>query len=750
MRLTRALWAALALVLGAALAATWLLTRPVAPEPLHVGAASVLAGDGRDGWLDGRRGTARFSEPFGVAVSADHVVFVSDAGSSHRIRRIDADGVVSTLAGGGRGFVDGVGAVARFATPSAIALATDGALIVADTGNHAIRRVAMDGTVSTLAGDGMPGYLDGPAAQARFNAPVGVAVDAAGRILVADTYNDRIRVIDVDGEVRTLAGGDDGVADAPSSAGYRDGAGPDARFDTPCGVAVDALGRVIVADTGNGLLRAVGPDGYVTTIATPLVGLERPMAVASDQAGDLYVVDERGGVVVFPMKGDPRLIAGGDSGFSDGVASDARFRRPSGLALRVGPALRAGRHRQTAPDLLVADAGNAMVRLVTPTPIETVARRPAERWSWPWSEVHLSAPPSPRVPPSFDAEGFARTPLLWPVAPLDGPHEVAGTFGEARGEPGQERLHAGLDVREPQGTLVRAVRDGIVSSPIAAGSFGTLNESVRIGPLAYIHIRVGRDASPRRPPAIDLHRFAPVHDAEGTLTRIRAKRGAFFSTGDVVGSVNAFNHVHLNVGWSGEEHNPLRFRLVQFRDGIAPTIAAGGVRLFDEAWQPLNPDRLGPPRGRGRARRPTRLLPLEPVLVRGRVQIVVDAWDQADGNLAHRRLGLYSAGYQVLDATGVPARGFETPRETLHFDRMRRDSDAPRQVYASGSGIPVYGAARTQFLYVITTRYRDGVATPDVWDTTALAPGEYLLRVFVRDFSGNTTTRDVRVAVVAP
>jgi hypothetical protein len=395
-----------------------------------------------------------------------------------------------------------------------------------------------------------------------------------------------------------------------------------------------------------------------------------------------------------------------------------------------------------------------MVRLVAPTPIETVGRRPAR--SWPWSDVHLPAPPSPRVPPSFDAEGFARTPLLWPVAPLDGPHEVAGTFGEARGEPGQERLHAGLDVREAQGTLVRAVRDGIVSSPIAAGSFGTLNESVRIGPLAYIHIRVGRTLSvgrarsPNGPSSIDLHRFAPVHDADGALTRMRAKRGAFFSTGDVVGSVNAFNHVHLNVGWSGEEHNPLRFRLVQFRDGIAPTIAAGGVRLFDEAWQPLNPDRLGPPRGRGRARRPTRLPPLEPVLVRGRVRIVVDAWDQADGNLAHRRLGLYGAGYQVLDANGVPARGFETPRETLQFDRMRRDSDAPRQVYASGSGIPVYGAARTQFLYVVTTTYRDGVATPDVWDTTALAPGEYVLRVFVRDFAGNTTTRDVRVAVVAP
>ena len=78
------------------------------------------------------------------------------------------------------------------------------------------------------------------------------------------------------------------------------------------------------------------------------------------------------------------------------------------------------------------------------------------------------------------------------------------------------------------------------------------------------------------------------------MTGIRAMRGAFFATGDVVGSVNRFNHVHLNVGWPGEEINPLHFRLVRFDDTIAPTIAPSGVRLFDEAGQPLNPDRLVP------------------------------------------------------------------------------------------------------------------------------------------------------------
>ena len=88
------------------------------------------------------------------------------------------------------------------------------------------------------------------------------------------------------------------------------------------------------------------------------------------------------------------------------------------------------------------------------------------------------------------------------------------------------------------------------------------------------------------------------------------------------------------------------------------------------------------------------------------------------------------------------------PKATQVFDRMRRDADAARQVYASGSGIPVYGASRTQFLYVATTSYHDGIATEGFWDTTTVPPGEHVLRVFVQDFSGNTTSRDLRVVVV--
>src|SRR5690606_22339714 len=100
--------------------------------------------------------------------------------------------------------------------------------------------------------------------------------------------------------------------------------------------------------------------------------------------------------------------------------------------------------------------------------------------------------PAPPVDPRFDVQAFDRTPLLWPFAPIEGPFEVTGTLGEPRGGEGSERFHAGLDVHAVEGTPVRIVRDGVVDDPTAAGDFATLNESVRIGPITYVHLRVGR------------------------------------------------------------------------------------------------------------------------------------------------------------------------------------------------------------------------------------------------------------------
>jgi hypothetical protein len=313
---------------------------------------------------------------------------------------------------------------------------------------------------------------------------------------------------------------------------------------------------------------------------------------------------------------------------------------------------------------------------------------------------------------------------------MEGPHEIAGTLGEARGGEGGERFHAGIDIRADEDTPVRAVRDGVVAAPAAVADFETLNESLRIGPLAYVHLRVGRHSLAG---AFDDGRFVPAFDDTGTIVGMRVKRGARFSTGEVIGTINAFNHVHLNVGWSGEERNPLLFRLVQFEDTVPPTIRRGGVHLYDEAGAPL------------KQRVKSRLL------VQGRVHIIVDAWDQVNGNAPRRRLGLYQLGYQVLTTRGSPVPGFESARTTIVFDQLAASPDAARLVYAAGSGIPFYGRRTTRFLYDVTNTFRHGVARAGVWDTTMLPAGNYILRVLAADVSGNEAiaNRDVPITIVA-
>jgi sugar lactone lactonase YvrE len=647
--------------------------------PDWTAAALVLAGDGIAGTRDGDAAAARFADPFGVAIAGDGTVYVSDGAGADRIRRISPEGRVSTLAGSDHGYADGAGEAARFSTPSGLALDASGTLYVADTGNNVIRRITRDGDVSTLAGDGVAGASDGPAHAARFNGPIGVAVAPGGRIIVADTYNDRIRAIDPDGTVSTLA--------------------PGARFHTPSGVAADSSGNVYVADTGNGLVRVIDRSGFVTNAQSPFDGLFHPIGIAAGQAGEVYATDERGRIVEIRTDGSARTLAGSAPGFRDGAGRQALFRNPTGIAW-ASP----GR-------LIVADAGNALVRLVAAS-----------------SRLELRLPPSPRIAPQFDAARFGWQPLLWPVAPFDGPHEIAGTLGEARGSEGAERLHGGIDVRIEQGTPVHAVRDGVVTGPVSTDAFGTLNEWLRIGPIGYVHIRAGRG---RRNDMVDRERFVPAFE-RGRLVGLRVKRGARFTTGDVIGSVNAFNHVHLNVGWPGEEHNPLGFGLVQFEDTIAPTIPPGGVLLYDEEGRPLSR------RFAGR------------IVVEGRVQIVVDAWDQADGNLPQRRLGLYDLGYQVLNRDGSPAAGFETVRRTQLFDRFGQDPGVAALVYAPGSGIPFYRGGRTRFLYVVTNTLREGRAAKGFWDTTRLGPGDYIVRVRAADVRGNVAleNRDLPVTIV--
>jgi len=272
---------------------------------LSGGEATVVAGGDEQEYVDGPNG--KFNVISALSVGTDGCLIVSEGDEAYCcIRKVALDGHVSTLAGdpgGELGCEDGQGTAARFYWPSAVAMDCDGSVLVAGGNDHCIRKVAPDGTVSTLAGslDDGAGSTDGPSHLARFDDPQGVAVDVEGNVLVADTSNHSIRKIARDGVVSTLAGSAEGES------GHADGSGDAARFNSPCSVAVDVDGTIVVADNDNNCIRKVTAEGVVSTLAGPTDGSQGsadgpanstarfndPQDVAIDENGNLLVVDYR-------------------------------------------------------------------------------------------------------------------------------------------------------------------------------------------------------------------------------------------------------------------------------------------------------------------------------------------------------------------------------------------------------------------------------------------------------------------------
>jgi sugar lactone lactonase YvrE len=227
---------------------------------------TTYAGTGSSGFVNGDTSIASFSNPFGICLDQEGNVYLADA-YNHCIRKISTDGEVSVYAGAGTpGYLDGPAEEAKFNQPLNICLDTEGSMYVSDFLNQRIRKISYDMEVTTVAGSGFAGWQNGPAEEARFNYPRGICLDDLGNIYIGDSWNHRIRKISVDGTVSDWAGGGD-VIGVQSVGDYVDASDTAARFYTPCELSIDQYNNIYVADAYNHRIRKIDPDAVVTTVA---------------------------------------------------------------------------------------------------------------------------------------------------------------------------------------------------------------------------------------------------------------------------------------------------------------------------------------------------------------------------------------------------------------------------------------------------------------------------------------------------
>ena len=348
-----------------------------APPVYTIGNA---AGNGAAGFAgdSGKAQEAQLNYPLGLAIDKSGNIYIADH-LNHRIRRIAPDGTITTVAGSdsqGSTGDDGPATSARLNYPSGIAVDSSGALYITDTMNHVIRKVVVGGNITLFAGQrAVSGFQEKNAKgeslnakDAQLNAPTGIAIDSAGNIYFCDTRNHRVRKIGADGKISTIAGtGEKGET----------GDGDDAlkaKLNSPTGVAVDGAGNVYIADQMNHRIRKVDKDGIITTVAgTGLPGysgngglatkaqLFYPCCIALDAEGNLFIADRTNNRVrrVDAATGVISLAAGngrfGDD-YDDRPAEQARLRFPMGLA--ADPQGR----------IYFSDNANSRVKLLTPAP----------------------------------------------------------------------------------------------------------------------------------------------------------------------------------------------------------------------------------------------------------------------------------------------------------------------------------------------------------------------------------------------
>ncbi|KAI8911786.1 hypothetical protein EDD86DRAFT_124193 [Gorgonomyces haynaldii] len=260
------------------------------------GLVTTLAGNGTAGTLDGPVNTALFNKPAGVCIDTNGNLFIVDYQNSN-VRKITSNGIVSTFAGsldGLSGQSDGIGSNANFTTPQDCAFDSQGNMFVTDYGNNLIRKISSSGTVTTFAGNSTVSFADGIGLAASFNSPSGIAIDRSDVMYIVDKANNRIRRVTADGNVTTFAG--------TGSAGGLDGDRLSATFNYPTSITIAPNGNLFIGDSGNRKVRVIYTNGTVGTVAGTgglgyqdgdgaVAKFKLPMGVAFNSQGELFVSD---------------------------------------------------------------------------------------------------------------------------------------------------------------------------------------------------------------------------------------------------------------------------------------------------------------------------------------------------------------------------------------------------------------------------------------------------------------------------